>query len=118
MATHQRRSRKWVVTGDAWYVIFDGDRRWALELAIHVRPTKDRAQGITGATTSVSGHTAALRWKTRRRGLPWRRHDVRFMTLEFDCPLTERRLSLEFSGWCPEAGFQEVLSAMQKLRCH
>ncbi len=116
-ATHERRNRKWIVTGDAWYVVFDGDRRWALELAIRVRPVSQR-QLPAGKVSSVSGHPAAVVWKTRRRGLPWRRHDVTFMTVHFTCPPSERRLSLEFSGWCPPEGFQEVLAAVQQLKCH
>jgi hypothetical protein len=31
-AAHDRRGRKWVVTGDAWYVVFDAERKWAMEL--------------------------------------------------------------------------------------
>jgi len=118
VATHRRRDQKWVVTGDAWYEIHDGERRWAMELAIHVRPLSRRNESRTGQGTFVAGHPARTTWKNGRRGLPWRRHDVTFMTVTFDCPYSERRFKLEFSGWCPREGFEEILAALRHFRCH
>lgn len=117
-ATHERKSRKWVASGDAWYVIYQKQQNWALELAITTRPIKDGHGNSTGDTVNIGGHTAMLRWQEKQRGLPWQRHSVTFMTVEFACPASERRLKLEFSGWCPEAGFHEVLGSLKNLRCH
>lgn len=117
-ATHERRSRSWVVSGSAWFVVHQPERRWALELALHLRPWRKSAAQPEGGEISIAGHPARLAWRTRRRGLPWNRHDVTFMTIDFACPLSERRIQLEFSGWCPEIGFQEMLQAMRELSCH
>lgn len=118
VATHVRRDQKWVASGDAWYVVHDGERRWAMELAIRVRPIVGFRRDQTGQGVFVAGHPAQTLLKTRRRGLPWRRHDVTFMTVVFDCPHTERRFRLEFSGWCPRQGFEEMLAALRHFRCH
>lgn len=117
-ATHERRDRKWVVAGDAWYVVHDDDRQWAMELAINIRPGFRKTPKRSNEKIPISSHPAQVRWKDKRRGLPWRRHTVTFMIVEFDCPYTERKLKLEFSGWCPEAGFREVLQSLMYLRCH
>lgn len=117
VAAHERRNKRWVANGDAWYVVHDHERGWALELAIRIR-TPIRSNGIPESAVSAGGHPASVNWKERRRGLPWRRHTVTFMTLAYGCPHTERRIELEFSGWCPYEGFREILSALEYVRCH
>ncbi len=117
IAAHERRGLLWVAAGDAWYVVYRPEEGWALELAIRTRAAPSPPPAAP-AEYAVHGHPATLSWKTRRRGLPWNRHDVTFMTLEFTCPHTERRISLEFSGWCPPEGFQQMLEAAQRWRCH
>lgn len=107
-----------VVNGNAWYVVFDGERNWALEFAATIRPLPKSPIVSDGEPFSVSGHPAKVSWKTKRRGLPWNRHDVTFMTVTFACTQSERMLKLEFSGWCPPEGFQEILKALHVLRCH
>jgi hypothetical protein len=117
-ATHERHNRKWVATGRAWYVVFDGERHWAFELAASIHPFPNSPRTPTSEPLSIAGHPAQLRWKKKRRGLPWQRHTVTFMTVDFDCPLSERHLQLELSGWCPAEGFQEILQALRHLGCH
>lgn len=119
-AIHTRRGKRWVVTGDAWYVVYDGQRRWALEMAAQLRPPQNARTPKTPTLqqANVGGHPSALRWQEKRRGLPWQRHNVTYMILDCECSYTERRLKLEFSGWCPQEGFQEILAALRFLRCH
>jgi hypothetical protein len=116
-SSHERRSVRWAVNGDFWYVIYQRQRGWAMEINGRVRPL-GRTFPDVGESVSVSGHPGRVTWRQRRRGPPWRRHDVRFMTVEFECASSERRITLEFSGWCPEEGFREVLRALPQLRCH
>ena len=117
-ANHTRQKKTWVASGKAWYVVFDGERNWALELAISIRHEINKTPQPPFETAIVGGHTAQLTWRKKRRGLPWNRHDVTFMTVDYDCPQTERHLRLEFSGWCPESGFWEILEALRIIRCH
>ena len=117
-ASHERRDVKWVVNGGFWYILYDEERRWALEFTGRLRPFSQRALKPAAEHTAVSGHPAEVYWASRRRGLPWQRHTVTYMTVEYDCLQSERHISLEFSGRCPEEGFREVLAALQTLRCH
>ena len=121
--SHRDEDNQVVVNGNAWYVVFDGDRGWALEFAARIRPFANHqvtgsVEAIQSEILSVSNHPAALQWKTKRRGLPWQRHDVKFMTIKFNCPQTQRQVSLEFSGWCPQQGFEEILKSVRFLKCH
>lgn len=115
---HERRYRKYVAYGDAWYVLHDDDRRWAVEFAISIRSGQMKEPKSPGESASVAGHPARVRWTEKRRGLPWQRHNVTFMTMHFECPQTDRYLKLDFSGWCPEEGFREILQLMRFSRCH
>jgi hypothetical protein len=116
-ARHIRQGVPWMASGQAWYVLYHQELGWALELHIRVssteKPAPEQAQGLT-----IAGHPAYLTRHTRRRGLPWKRHDVHFMTISWYCPQTERHLSLEFSGWCPEEGFAQIREALTQARCH
>jgi hypothetical protein len=118
IASHERGRTRWVANGDFWYVLYHTRLGWALEINGRIRPFSNRLETPTGERASVGGHPALVRWKTRRRGLPWQRHDVTFMTVEYECPNSERRVALEFSGWCPEQGFREVLRALALVECH
>ncbi len=118
VATHERSKNKWVVTGDAWYVVYHNENRWALELAVKIRPIPNNQKGEPGEAISVNRHPGRISWKYKRRGLPWNRHTVTFMNVRFDCPKTERQIVLEFSGWCPPEGFEEILQALQHIGCH
>jgi hypothetical protein len=117
-ASHVRRDIRWVVHGDFWYVVFERDLGWAMEVYGRMRPASKRANTQKVETTSIGGHPAMVDWKVRRRGLPWKRHDVTYMTVEFECLPSERDILLEFSGWCPEEGFRQILRALNKLGCH
>lgn len=117
-ATHQRKNKIWVANGDAWYVIYDQERSWVMEMAARVRSHGRRKSDQAAEVLAVSGHPANARWKTTRRGLPWKRHDVTQLTITFECPSTERRVELEFSGWCPRRGFEEIREAVRYLICH
>jgi len=116
-ANHNRQNRSWVATGNAWYVVYEPEKHWALELAITIHPKTKTAES-SNQTVSVGKHIGNLQWKQKRRGLPWNRHEVTFMTISFDCHYTERNIKLEFSGWCPREGFEEILEALKFLGCH
>ncbi len=111
------------MNGNAWYVVYEGEQGWALEFVARIRPlskhnTVPPVEAPGGEPVSVFHHPAEISWRIKRRGLPWQRHDVKYMTVSFNCRQTERRLSLEFSGWCPQEGFEEILKALRFLECH
>jgi hypothetical protein len=117
-ASHERSGVRWVANGDFWYVIFNQNRGWTMEVRGRFRPGVSNAFPREGETADVGGHAASVRWHMRRRGLPWRRHDVRYMTVVYECPASERKILLEFSGWCEEAGFRQVLESLKSVKCH
>jgi len=115
---HERANKKWVASGDAWYVIYHHEKRWAMELAVKIRPASANSLPEGGESVSINRHPGILTWKEKKRGLPWKRHLVTFMNVAFECPHTDRRITLEFSGWCPEEGFYEILKGLEQLGCH
>lgn len=116
-ARHMRQGVPWMASGQAWYVLYHKELGWALELHVRVSPV-DKPPPQNAEALTIAGHAAYLTRHTRRRGLPWKRHDVHFMTVSWYCPQTERHLSLEFSGWCPEEGFSQIKAALAQARCH
>ena len=118
-AAHERQGQRWAATARAWYVVYHPELRWAAELAIRIAPSAPkRAQDEEAQPLEVNGHPATVRVHQKRRGLPWRRHTVTFLTIAWTCPHTERYIELEYSGWCPEEGFAALRAAAAQIGCH
>lgn len=120
IAGHERNGRKWVASGRAWYVVFDAERRWAMELALRVKSLSKKqrnADGIVAPEVMVHGHPATVHWRQGERGL-FRRRNITFLHVEFACPVSDRHLTVELSGHCPQEGFEELLAVMPYWRCH
>lgn len=116
-ASHQRNGRRWVATGDAWYILHNPAHRRAMEMRLTARLPGRSPLQASGPEITVAGHPARVTWKRRKRGFI-KRWEVTYVTVEFVCPRTERRLKLEFSGRTSDTVFQEVVDAIQFLRCH
>lgn len=116
-ATHLRNGERWVATGDAWYILHNSSRRWAMEIRLTAKPLGRARTDISVPDMTVAGHPVAVSWKERRRGF-FKRWPVTYVTLRFDCPVTDRRLRLELSGRAPEEAFREILDASKFVRCH
>jgi hypothetical protein len=116
-ASHERNGRRWVATGDAWYILHDEGRRWAMEMRLTARPTRRAPREIGVPDITISGHPAEVKWQQRQRGLI-KRWLVTYVTVAFYCPRTERQLKLEFSGRVPNDAFQEIVEASRYIRCH
>lgn len=117
-AVHERQGKRWAATARAWYVVYHPERRWAAELAVRVFPTAPKNPPAGVLPFEVSGHTATVRVHQRRRGLPWRRHTVTFLTIAWTCPHSDRYIELEYSGWCPQEGFEALKQAAARAGCH
>lgn len=116
-ASHERNGRRWVATGDAWYVLYNTDRRWAVELRLTARPAGRISREPARPALTVAGHEAELTWQRRRRGL-LKRWPVTYLVVQFCCPQTERQLRVELSGNLPDEAFQELVEALPFMRCH
>jgi hypothetical protein len=116
-ASHEHNGRRWVATGDAWYILHDPGRRWAMEVRLTAKlPRRSGAEAIPQEIT-IAGHPARVTWARRQRGLI-KRWTVTYVTVEFHCPHTDRQLRLEFSGRVPDEAFVEIIEAAKFIRCH
>ncbi len=116
-ASHERNGRRWVVTGDGWYILHDPGRRWAMEVRLTAKlPGRSGKEPLVPEIT-VAGHPAKVTWERRKRGFI-KRWSVTYVRLEFYCPHTERQLRVEFSGRVPNEAFQEMIEGARYIRCH
>ncbi|MBN1220519.1 MAG: hypothetical protein JXM69_16470 [Anaerolineae bacterium] len=116
-ASHQHNGRRWVVAGDAWYILHEPERHWAMEVRLTAKlPTRPRGT-VSVPELTVAGHPARVAWNRRRRGFI-KRWPVTYVTVEFFCPQTGRQLRLEFSGRAPDDAFEEIVAAAKYARCH
>jgi hypothetical protein len=117
-ASHERRRQKWVSSGKAWYVLYNAERQWAMELALEVGHPRSRLPaGPHLEPLEVDGHAAQLRRRQRGRGL-FKRWQVNYIEITYNCPQSERFVRIELSGRCDQAAFEEVLATIPKWRCH
>jgi hypothetical protein len=114
-ACHVRGDRRWVVAGEAWYVVRHTGRQVALELAIGIRASQRERAGAE--RMQVAEHWAVARHWVRRRGFP-RRWTVYFSEAHWRCERTERTITITLSSRAPHAAFAEVLAGLEGVRCH
>lgn len=117
-AVHERQGKRWAATARAWYVVYHPEHRWAAELAVRIFPSPPKTLPQNAQPFEVNGHVATVGVHHRRRGLPWRRHTVTFLTIGWHCPHSDRYIELEYSGWCPEEGFEALKQAAAHAGCH
>ena len=116
-ATHERNGRRWIATGDAWYILHNPDQHWAMELRLTAKLPGRSGRAAATPELTVAGHPARVTWQRRKRGF-FKRWVVTYVTVEFQCPQTERQLKLEFSGRVADEAFQEMIEAAKYVRCH
>jgi hypothetical protein len=118
VAAHDRQQRKWIASGQAWYVVFHRQQGWAMELLLESSHRRRDAAGAAGQEViHVQGHPAVVRRWQRRRGL-FRPRTITFVEVQFNCEQSDRHLRLELSGRCPPEGFEEMLAVVPEWRCH
>ena len=114
-ACHTRLDQRWVVSGDAWYVLHQPELRLAAELEIRIRGQDKPTAGAQRAL--VGGHWAGVRHWTQQRGF-LRRWTVYFTELRWECPVTERVITVTLSSRAPHDQFAEVVAGLKGIRCH
>jgi hypothetical protein len=115
--SREHSGRRWVATGDAWYVLHDQSRRWAMEVRLTAKLLPNSPPKNFPPDMTIAGHPACVVWTQRKRGFI-KRWLVTYVTVEFCCPHTDRLLRLEFSGSAPEEAFREIVEAVRYTRCH
>jgi hypothetical protein len=117
VANHERGNQKWVSSGNAWYVIYNRETRWAMEFRIDIGTVRKKKHSDSHERLVVDGHDASIRWWERGRGII-RRKRITYMEVSYDCPLSERRLRLEFSDRCDKEAFRNLQKYILYWRCH
>lgn len=117
VAAHDRLQRKWIASGQAWYVVFHRQHGWAMELALESGRQRSLPGGAGQETIQVQGHHATVRRWQRKRGL-FRPRIITYVEIRFNCEPSDRQLRLELSGRCPPEGFNAVLASVPEWRCH
>ncbi len=117
IASHEINDIKWVSSGRAWYVIYNRETRWAMELRIDIGHPRQQKQLAVGVPMTVDGHEAIVRHWERGRGL-LRRRRITYVEVAYNCSRTERWIRLELSGRCGDEGFHALLELLPYLRCH
>jgi hypothetical protein len=117
VAAHDRAGRKWIASGQAWYVLYHREHHWAMELKLDSRPLGRVDPAPGGAATSVHGHEAFVRRWQRRRGL-FRPKVITFVEVAWRCDHSDRTLRVELSGRCPPEGFEQMLALIPEWWCH
>ena len=116
-ASREHNGQRWVASGDAWYILHEPERRWAMEVRLTAASPKRSGSVVTVPELTIAGHPARITWNRRRRGFI-KRWPVTYVTAEFFCPQTERQLRLELSGRVPDDAFEEIIEATKYVRCH
>ncbi len=117
VAVHERNKRKWIVSGQAWYVVYHRELGWAMELVLESR-TRRPIKARTGAENLVvQGHEACVRRWQRRRGLLHRR-TITYIEVTYNCESSDRQIRVELSGRCPAEGFEAMLAVIPEWYCH
>jgi hypothetical protein len=117
VAAHNRRNRKWIASGMAWYVVYHRELGWAMELMLESTAQRKITPGSGEETLAIQGHTASVRHWNRKRGL-FRPKNISFVEVRFNCEQTDRQLRYELSGRCPPEGFDEMLRLLPEWWCH
>lgn len=116
VAAHERNDVKWVASGKGWYVVYNGEDNWVMEMKLDIAHPREKWRPA-GELLAINGHEGQVRWWERGRGI-LRRQMVTYMEVAYNCPQSERSIRLEFSGRCPEEGFRALLGFLPHWRCH
>jgi hypothetical protein len=118
VAVHDRGGRKWIASGQAWYVLYHRELGWAMELMLESSALKRRlGPPDSGETLDIHSHRARVRRWQRKRGL-FRPKMITFVEVGFNCEQSERYMRYELSGRCPPEGFEQMLGFMREWWCH
>ena len=122
-ATIPHGNRNCVVSGRAWYALHDTERGYGCELTIDIRPNPEAggwqrwSRGMETSSLEIRGHRVSVARGTARRGL-FRPLELQLLRLQLACPHTERLVRIEFLGNPPTEVLDEIVNALNELRCH
>jgi hypothetical protein len=113
----------WVEAGQTDQIVFNRQRRIALDFTIQIKLGKhdgldlkevqvsSRGSGVAG------GHPAAYCYGEVKQGL-FKKKTLKTLRVCFHCPELQHTLFLHFTGKCQEADLREIYDSLSGLECH
>lgn len=119
----KRENLTWVEAGQTDQIVFQPQRRLALDLTIQVKRGKHTFPGLKDTLITsqgirlIGGHQADYCAGELKRGLFWKKV-VNILAICVFCPELKRTLFLNFTGMCQESELKEIFDSVSALECH
>jgi hypothetical protein len=113
----------WVEAGQTDQIVFNRQRRIALDLMIQIKRGKydtldlKEMQVSSQGSGIVGGHPASYSLGEIRQGLI-KKKTYKTLRLCFYCPELQHTLFLHFTGICQESVLREIYESLADLECH
>jgi hypothetical protein len=122
-STVGRGGMVWVEAGQTDQIVFNRQRRIALDLMIQIKRGKCDSLDLKEMQVSsqgsgiVGGHPASYSLGEVKQGLI-KKKTYRTLRLCFYCPELQHTLLLHFTGKCQDSDLMEVYDSLPSLECH
>jgi len=113
----------WVEAGQTDQIVFNRQRRIALDFMIQIKLGKhDRldlkeVQVSSQGSGVAGGHPASYCYGEVKQGL-FKKKTLKTLRVCFHCPELQHTLFLHFTGKCQEADLREIQESLAVLECH
>jgi hypothetical protein len=122
-STVGRGGMVWVEAGQTDQIVFNRQRRIALDLMIQIKRGKCDSLDLKEMQVSsqgsgiVGGHPASYSLGEVKQGLI-KKKTYKTLRLCFYCPELQHTLLLHFTGKCQDSDLMEVYDSLPSLECH
>lgn len=122
-STVGRGGMVWVEAGQTDQIVFNRQRRIALDLMIQIKRGKCNSLDLKEMQVSsqgsgiVGGHPASYSLGEVKQGLI-KKKTYKTLRLCFYCPELQHTLLLHFTGKCQDSDLMEVYDSLPSLECH
>jgi hypothetical protein len=113
----------WVEAGQADQIVFNRQRRIALDFMIQIKRGKHDVLDLKEVQVSsqgsgvAGGHPASYCYGEVKQGL-FKKKTFKTLRVCFHCPELQHTLFLHFTGTCQEADLRELYESLAGLECH
>jgi len=113
----------WVEAGQTDQIVFNRQKRIALDLMIQIKrgkhegPDAKDVQISSQGSAIFGGHAASYFWGEVKQGLI-KKKAYKTLRVCFYCPELQHTLFLHFTGQCQEADLKELFDSIPNLECH
>lgn len=122
-STVGRGGMVWVEAGQTDQIVFNRQRRIALDLMIQIKrgkydtPDLMEMQVSSQGSGTAGGHPASYSLGEVKQGF-LKKKTYKTLRLCFYCPELQHTLFLHFTGICQESDLREIFESLADLECH